>query len=1189
MGQNRPEPSTPVSQNATVADWMQVSQNVIWFASCDLKTLIDINPAGAATFGLSKSELLSRRELWHEAIHVDDRKLFTQLAEQISRDGHAHLEYRVVRPNGEVRWLRDSVSLVPVDSSAETKESTPAIFGMAVDVTDIVQQRENLQASNEMLSGLVEQLPMKVLRKDLRGRIVFANKQFCETRRVSLEDVLGKTDFDLYPAELAKKYTEDDRRVLESGELIEVFEKHQTPTGRTVFVQVRKSPVFDEQGKPIGLQITFWDATDRKQAEAQLERERNLLHALLDNGPDSIYFKDKESRFVRVSRGLAEKFHLTSPNESIGKTDADFFTLEHAQQAREDELELMDGGEPILGKEERETWGEGEDTWCSTTKMALPDPDGNIIGTFGISRDITEEKLAKAALGRERDLLKTIIDNLPDVVFAKDRAGRFILANKALLTILGVDSMADVIGKTDYDFSQPELACEFVADDQNVMRSGESLIDQEENSYGLDGQEVCRLMSKVPLRDSTGEIRGLVGIGRDITLRNQEREELRTAITAADKANVAKGHFLANMSHEIRTPLNAIIGMTDLVLESELSESHREFLSMVKESGATLLRVINDILDFSKIEAGKLDLDPIAFNLRDQLGSTMKSMAFRAHEKSLELALRVHPDVPEAFFGDVGRLRQIVLNLVANAIKFTDSGEVVVEVRCNTVTDQRAHLRFSVSDTGIGISKEKQEKIFAEFEQADSSTTRQYGGTGLGLAISTSLVELMQGRIWVDSQVGKGSTFHFEIELEMTDQNGLRRAEEVVVGGTSVLIVDDNATNRLVLEEMVASWGMVAKQATSTQEAQTLLEEAANDGDTFQLILSDLNMPNEDGRDLASWIRKHDAITDCPIIMLSSSGISRDERKRDALNIAAHVTKPVKQSELFDVIIRVLGNGNGNGIGSNKISLANAAESSEPNRRLRILLAEDSVFNQKLAVALLQKRGHEICVASNGREAVELVSNEDFDLVLMDVQMPEMDGLEATRSIRVWEQENSQKHLPIVAMTAHAFQGDREQCLSAGMDEYVSKPIDPHTLYTVIESVLQTPDDEIVLEFGSAPQSEEAEPDAGVVDFEVGLHRVGGSEDTLRTLSLILLEECPKLVAEIEKSIAERDAKSLQRAAHTLKGSSTHFMATHVVQVAEQFEAFGENSEFGKAKDAIDDLKKEVNRLKEAIRRKFNR
>lgn len=1173
--------SNPGAQS--LARLLETSDSVVWCASPESLKLTYINPKGVQLFGRPKAELLSDAEAWLGCIHPDDREQFEKNLQLVQERGNVQQRYRLVNQQGDERWLQDHLSL-----TKDSKGNLLHIGGIATEVTADVRIQDALLESKAVLQSLVEDLPMNVLRKDLQGRIVFANQRYRDSMHLELDQLVGKTDYDLFPDELAEKYTHDDQQVIQSGQPFEDIEEHLTGDGNKVYVQVLKAPVFDETGQVVGLQIMFWDATARKEAEVKLDYERYLLHSLLNNVPDSIYFKDADSRFIRLSRGLAKKFRLDNPDTAIGKTDADFFSEEHALAALEDELELLAGGDPIFGKEERETWGEGEDTWCSTTKMALRDTDGQIIGTFGISRDITDEKRAKAQLARERDLLKTIINNVPDLIFVKDRAGRFVLANTALLKVLGADSVEAVIGKTDYDFSPPELACEYVADDQIVMRSGQPLIDQEETATGLDGKDICLLISKVPLRDADGHIHGLVGVGRNITRRKLSQERLQEALEAADKANRAKSDFLANMSHEIRTPMNAIIGMTDLVLDTDLDDTQRDFLTMVKQSGESLLTVINDILDFSKIEAGKLELDPVSFDLREQLGNAMKSMAFRAHDKHLEIAFRVHPDVPKYLYGDAGRLRQVIVNLVSNAIKFTEKGEVVVEVRRGATMGRTTNLQFSVRDTGIGISKEKCRTIFREFEQADSSTTRRYGGTGLGLAISSRLVELMEGRIWVESVPRRGSTFHFTTRMKLGDELDMKRVLPGMVSGSRVLIVDDNETNRLILDEMVTSWGMVPEQACSVDEARQLLTTATQQQRRFRLILSDVNMPDEDGFAFTQWIRNTSAIAATPVILLTSGGRMGDQQRRRQLGVAAHLMKPVKQSELYENIIRALGVTRADDV--DRTSGADIADSTPP---LEILLAEDSVFNQRLAVTLLEKRGHTVTIANTGRQAVELSAEKAFDLILMDVQMPEMDGLEATQRIRDREQRQHGDRTPIVAMTAHALKGDRENCLDRGMDDYISKPIDQDQLFRTIAQFAGEPraeaDIQAVVETPEAQHesASSAEVVADVVDLEAAKARVGGRKETVKTLALILVQECPKLLGQLDEAIQTRNAKEMRRAAHTIKGSSSHFLAKYVVSAAEVLEGFGERAEFEEAPQAYETLAHEVARMTQAIKTNF--
>ncbi|MEZ6050710.1 MAG: response regulator [Planctomycetaceae bacterium] len=539
---------------------------------------------------------------------------------------------------------------------------------------------------------------------------------------------------------------------------------------------------------------------------------------------------------------------------------------------------------------------------------------------------------------------------------------------------------------------------------------------------------------------------GVLGTSIDITQRKKLEESLREAKEAAESASKAKSDFLANMSHEIRTPMNAILGMTELVLETPLNETQSEYLSIVHESGESLLTLLNDILDFSKIEAGKMTLSPSVFALRDSLGDTARSLALRAHRKDLELAYRIDPDVPDFLNGDIGRLRQIIINLVGNAIKFTEQGEVVMEVTSRPLNTEKLQLDVSVRDTGIGIPADKQQIIFGQFEQADTSTTRKYGGTGLGLAISQRLVELMGGEIALDSEVGRGSTFRFTVNLELADAPAEPfPARPAQIQGTKVLVVDDNSTNRLILCEILKNWGMKPTPVNSAADAEELLRSAKALEKPFRVVISDVNMPNSDGFDLARSIRSDEQLSDTIIIMLTSGDRSEDLRRCEELQTDAHLFKPVKQSELFDVLVRLLGiistdDDDGSDSGT-------AITESIPS--LRILLAEDSIPNQKLAVGVLKKWGHTVDVANTGLKAIEAWATQKYDLILMDIQMPEMDGHEATQEIRNRE-AGTTAHIPIIAMTAHAMAGDREACLASGMDDYVAKPVRKEDLLNAI-------------------------------------------------------------------------------------------------------------------------------------------
>ncbi len=849
------------------------------------------------------------------------------------------------------------------------------------------------------------------------------------------------------------------------------------------------------------------------------------------------------------------------------------------------------------------------DGWKDSKKKLIAEMTQIVVQT------ITQRRIKKALMESE-EKFRSISSAAQDGIIMMDDQGKISYWNEAAVKIFGYEKdevigmdLHELLAKDEFSKDIEKGLKRFFVDGTGpAVGNVTELVGTRKNGEDMP---IELSLSGVKIRDKWHAI----GIVRDITDRKRaeaefvryaeelkaakEKEEehaanlaqlvedLQIAKNRAEEAARAKSEFLANMSHEIRTPMNGIIGMTELALDTELTPIQREYLEAVMNSAESLLTIINDILDFSKIEAGKLDIESISFNLRDTVDETIQSLAIKASDKGLELVSHVLPDVPDCVKGDPGRLRQIIVNLVGNAIKFTEKGEVVLSVEKIEETEKDVTLHFSVTDTGIGIPKDKQKLIFEAFTQADGSTTRKFGGTGLGLAISNQLVSMMGGRMWVESPVkqrgtnegGPGSRFHFTAVFRKDRKKKCReRTIPVDIRGLKVLIVDDNSTNRRVLEEMLTNWHMSPVAVGGGEEALKEMEKARRSGSPFSLILLDANMPEMDGFTLAERIREDPFYKAITIMMLSSSRRRGDSERCMKLGMSNYLMKPIKQSDLYNAIIVAIGQMDKKGGRKTDKDKNKRKEMEEEKstikREVNILLAEDNGINRKLAESMIKKKGWNVVSVTNGKEAVELYKKQSFDLILMDVQMPEMDGFKATSIIRELEEKKGD-HVPIVAMTAHAMKGDREMCLGAGMDGYVSKPMKAKELYDVIEDLLNGK---------SRGRSDSGNSAKGMqIDLNRALEAVDGDEDLLSELIEEFLNTYPEQLGRLRELLDDGNVEQFERAAHSFKGSVGNFGAMRAYDLAYELEKIGKSGKLDGADSVLRELEIEMERVRDYL------
>ncbi len=922
--------------------------------------------------------------------------------------------------------------------------------------------------------------------------------------------------------------------------------------------------------------LVFWAG----KRNAQALRASEQYHRIVNIAAEGIITIDSRGRITFANAAAAEMLRV--PVETmIGTSFFDFIEDKERAAVSANVDRQRDGAVGMQRFAQKFRCSDGADLWAFTSSVALRDDKGRYAGILAMITNISALKTAEQATREGEMRWNLALEASSQGVFDVDCKTNVIYSSPRLKEIL---EYSEQDNPSDNSAWERRI---HPADRGWVAAALGDYLGGHRNNFSIeyrlkfddDREKWVSARGKAAFDDDGRPIR-MVGAVQEITDRKLAEFELHRAKEAAESASRAKSEFLANMSHEIRTPLNGVIGMTELALDSELSTELREYLHTIQLSAITLLTVINDILDFSKIEAGRVELEATDFNLRDCIEETLKTLALRADEKGLELLCDIAPDVPQWINGDAVRLRQIVLNLVGNAIKFTRRGEVGLHVKTESAAGETCTLRITVSDTGIGIPPDKQNLVFDPFTQIDASTTRNYGGTGLGLAISSRLVSMMGGRIWLESEAGKGSQFHFTVEVRSVPETAV---SDTLAGADAlcrlrVMVVDDNATNRRILSDMLSRWRVEVTVVETGELALRELDSARERDHAYQVVLTDMQMPEMDGFRLAEEIRRRPGLASVAIMMLSSAHRSGFVERCRALGISLCLSKPIRKEELLSALLRVQGS-----VAAGPRTPAVVASGPKPlNAGFNILLAEDNRVNQTVATRMLEKMGHSIIIAGTGTEVLSLLAARSFDLVLMDIQMPEMDGIAATRRIRN-DEVMTHSHIPIIAMTAHAMKGDRERCLEAGMDGYVSKPINKAELQRVIDAAVRLHPNNGSQQRTSAPEDL---PHAEVcLDTGLLLERLGGDEKLLHEVIGIFLDEVPKSIERMRNALVQEDAGAIERIAHNLKGELGYLGVDDVSRKARELEDCGRNVHVEQARQVFVSFELEVLAIIAALRK----
>jgi two-component system, sensor histidine kinase and response regulator len=1170
----------------------------VWFLK-DEETYGWVNDAHAAFLGHPK-ETIENRNLWDIIPESAARDYVCANKKAFAAKQPTYTEEWMTNALGEKRLL-----VVTKTPKMDPEGNVEFMVCSAQDITEHRRTEDALRESEQKYRDIFDNAVEGIFQTTPDGRYSTVNPALAKMFGYeSSEDMVSSlTDSSIQEYANTTIRSRIIKQLTEKGVIRDFKVQVRRKDGTLFWTLLNARAIKDSDGNLICIEGTHLDVTEYMKADQEL---RKLTRAI-EQSPASIIITDKEGIIEYVNPKFEEVTGY-SREEVLGNTPR---ILKSDKMSPEVYLELwrtITAGNTWAG-ELYNRKKNGDLYWEHASISPVIDVSGSITSYLGVKEDITERKRSEELLRLSEERYRQLVENASDLIYETDASGYFRFVNPTVVKLFGYTS-DELIGKHYLDLIPPEYHEEYSAVIRRQLAEKTSTIYYEMAALTKEGRIIWIWQSPSLILD--GEtVTGVRVIARDITEKKQAEEQLFLSkkkleetnllleqtnmqcielAVQAELANTAKSEFLANMSHEIRTPMNGVIGMTGLLLDTELTSEQRKYAQVVRSSGEALLSIINEILDFSKIEANKMVLEKLDFDLRTVMEDTAELLAIRADEKGLELCCLVDPDVPSWLRGDPGRLRQILINLSGNAVKFTSEGEVSIKAMLESEDEHTATVRFTVTDKGIGIHKDRLGQLFSPFVQADSSTTRKYGGTGLGLAISKQLAELMGGRIGVESEEGKGSTFWFTSVFEKQPEDSAPPAMHFAdLSGVKVLMVDSHETNLLLMRNLLKSWGLRCDEAADGEEALSKLRAAAHGGDPFSVAVLDHVLPGMNGEELGRRIKESPDMSTTLLIMMTSLGQRGDAARLEQIGFSGYLSKPIRQSQLHECLELVLGRKVNKAEGSAEGLVTRHTITEAQKARIRILLADDNPTNQVVALSILKKIGYKADAVANGKEAVKALQGIPYDLVLMDCQMPEMDGYEASRRIRNPETGVINKVVPIIAMTANAMEGDREKCLNAGMNDYLAKPVQPRELSDMLIKWLGK--NPLEMEKGEihATTIQGETPDGNgqsdIFNAEDLLKRLMGDEELARPIIAGFLDDIHKQIDALKAYLANGDAPSVQRQAHTIKGAAANVSCNNLRDVALEMEKAGKTGDLDRAGILMPRVEEQFEVLKGTLKR----